>query len=179
MLGRLIRQRMEDMHYAEGVFILAFTALAIAVTLANYLGWALLQPLLTGPGAEDLQLYFALGQLSLAGLFALFCMLGFKPALFVTFDPTLGLTIEQGDKTLHLPPQSIQATSQISALRFHQHYRKYKKTASYFVRLPESLLLLTTDQGPVVLGLNTADQQELMDQLQPQSEKIVFSPLTV
>ncbi len=170
---------MVDMHYAEGVFILAFTALSIALILVNYLGWAFLQPLLADASAESLKLYFAPSQLGLFLRFAAFCMVGYKPALLVTFDANLGLTIEQGEQTLHLPLHRIHSANQISALRFHQHHRKYKKTRAFFVTLPESLLVLSTDHGPIVLGLNESDQQELLTHLQPQEEKIVFSPLTV
>ncbi len=170
---------MVDMHYAEGVFILAFTALSIALILVNYLGWAFLQPLLTDASATSIKLYFALSQIGLFLLFAAFCMAGFKPALLVSFDSSLGLTIEQGDQSLHLPLHRIHSAAQISALRFHRHHRKYKKTRAFFVRLPEFLLTISTDHGPVVLGLNECDQQELLTHLQPKQEKVVFSPLTV
>lgn len=105
-------------------------------------------------------------------------MLGFKPALRVTLEENQLLVLEQGDKIAKIPISSIRAAAQISALRFHRHYRKYQETQSFFVKMPHSLLLLSTDNNPVVIGLSVQAQEELLPLLQPQPEKIVFSSLS-
>ncbi len=178
LLGRQIRRRISDGHYAEGLFIIAFAVFLVGLVIFNYLGWGFIQPLLAGPSAESVMLFFWGGQVGLTLIFFLTCMFGFKPALEVMVDAGKQLKIKQGSNTLNIPLHTIRAATQIPALRFHRHYRKYLETRSFFVQIPSSPVLLTTDGGPVVLGLPQHEQVELLQQLQPQSEKIVFSTLS-
>ncbi len=178
ILGRQIRQRIADEHYAEGVFIIAFAALFICLVITNYLGWAILQSMYAGAPDEAGAITYWIGQVILAFLFLAFCVVGFKPAVHVSFDPQKGLSIKQGRKQADISLQNIRAASRISALRFHRHHRKYSETQAFFVKLPLSLTLLSTDDGPVLLGLSEEENQELITLLQPQSEKIVFSTLS-
>lgn len=175
LLGRLISRRISDTHYAEGVFILAFSILFIALVIANYLGWALLQPYMA---EESNQLLFWAGQLSLGFLFTLFCCVGFKPKVEITYEERNGLTIKQGSESTFIAQEHIRNVSQISALRFHQHHRKYLVTRAFVGKLPDTLLLINTSTGPYIIGLIEPDQSELMGLLQPQSEKIVFPTLS-
>lgn len=178
ILGRQIRRRISDVHYAEGVFIMAFAALFICLVIANYLGWAVLQSMNAGAPDEAAAIMYWIGQVILTLLFFTFCVFGFKPAVHVSFDSQKGLSIKQGAVQEDIPLQSIRAVSHVSALRFHRHHRKYRTTKAFFVKLPASLTLVSTDNGPVLLGLSEDENQELITLLQPQSEKIVFSTLS-
>ena len=183
ILGRQIRRKIADQHYAEGVFILAFAAVFFSLLIANYLGWAIMQDILTNPSnaitqPEVVTMGFWIGQVSLASLFIFGCFLGFKPALTVTFEPNKGLRIKQGKNTVFVPADDIVSATLIPAIRYHRHYAKYHGTRAFFVKLPPALILISTLSGPVLLGLQDADQKELLDALQPQSEKIVFPSLS-
>ena len=178
LLGRQIRRRQTDEHYAEGIFIIAFAILLVGLIVFNFLGWGFIQPFLSGPSAESITLFFWIGQVISTLLFFSVCMLGFKPAIEVKVQENKQLSIKQGKQVLQLPLDVIQSVTQISALRFHRHYRKYANTRAFFVKIPSSLILLNTEEGPIVLGLPQEEQQELLPLLQPQSEKIVFSTLS-
>lgn len=177
ILGRQIRRRITDEHYAEGVFIIAFAALFICLVIVNYLGWAVLQSMYAGAPNESAAITYWIGQVILLFLFSTFCVFGFKPAVHISFDSQKGLSIKQGLEQENIPLQNIRAASRISALRFHRYHRKYSATKAFFVRLPPSLALISTDKGPVLLGLSEKENEELITLLQPQSEKIVFSTL--
>lgn len=183
ILGRQIRQHIKDQHHAEGVFILTFAAVFFSLVIANYLGWAVMQGILANPSynittPETVTMGFWIGQLTLGTIFLLGCVLGFKPALQVKLESGRGLSIKQGERAVFIPAEDIKSTTLIPARRFHRHYAKYRGTQAFFVKMPAALVLIATQNGPVVLGLSDKDQKELLDALQPQSEKIVFPSLS-
>ncbi|MEM8485096.1 MAG: hypothetical protein AAF564_06080 [Bacteroidota bacterium] len=183
LLGRQIRNRITDQHYAEGVFILTFAAVFFSLVIANYLGWAVMQAILINPSnditnPESVTMGFWIGQLALGALFLFGCLLGFKPALMVKHEAGRGLYIKQGKREAVVPTEDITSATLIPAKRYHRHYAKYLGTRAFLVKMPAALVLISTKGGPVILGLSDQDQKELLNALQPQSEKIVFPSLS-
>jgi hypothetical protein len=146
-LGRAIRRRLEDDERAEGVYILCVAFLLIGLVLLFYLAWALYEPaLVTGSGAK----LFAGTQLATGGLVFLTCFLGHKPALRITLSPD-AVALEHGKRSVCLPRHSIHTVTTVTALEFHRHYRKYSQTRVFINNLKAPLVLLKTEEGPVVL----------------------------
>lgn len=179
VLGRLIKKRVKDVHYAEGIYIFSFATLLIGLIIFNYLGWALIQPALASANGEQVAVAFWIAQTALAALFVLFCVIGFKPATQITVDTASGLSIKQGKTQLNIRHSDIESVTSLSALRFHRHYRKYQNTRIFFGRLPRLVMLISTSEFPIVLGLSPEDHRELLTHLQPQPQKIVFPSVTV
>ena len=123
LLGRQIRRRQTDAHYAEGIFIIAFSILTVVMVVFNFLGWGFIQPFLSGPYAETITLSFWIGQVLSGLLFFSLCMLGFKPAISVTVQENKLLTIKQGKQFLQIPLDSIQSTTQISLPQVRKNTR--------------------------------------------------------
>ena len=132
--------------------------------VAFYIAWAFVQPFVEADATGQTAVYYFLAQIgSFVSLFTA-AFLGFKPKLEITIDPHC-LHIKQGDHKLLLLNSEVQSTQVISALQYHQHYRKYSRTKSFYNRLSDHLLLLETENGPVILGVSEEDQATLLETL--------------
>lgn len=156
-LGRWLRRQTGDRRRAEALHLLIGTAYALAVVM-GYFAFSTLWP-----SAAALTNGYALlwmsGSLALAGA----GLIGFRPALSVTCrDDAEELRLTQGERTLMLPYDAIASVEQISALRFHRHERRYAATHVFIGRLGDDVLLLRTERSPVVIGLDTAEEQSAL-----------------
>jgi len=154
LLGRLIRRWVDDRLRSEAVYIVLVTALALAVIMSHYLGWALLRPYL----AESVtrQALFWGGQLTAAALWAAVGLVGFRPGVTVTCSSD-GLEFEQGDRHLAVSYDAINEIDLISGTCYHRHYRRYAATHVFVSHPSGDILLLRTDHGPVAVGLADGD----------------------
>lgn len=140
------------------------SGLALTLLLAQYLAWALLQPAIETAPDGSTALTFWVGQVGMFALIVGACVVGFKPAITVTADED-ALRLQQQDRTLALPYDAIDEVTTITALRYHRHWRRYAATHAFVNHPQEDLLLLHTDEGPVVLGLPPDDHEVLFDHL--------------
>ncbi|NBC19043.1 MAG: hypothetical protein GVY18_17210 [Bacteroidetes bacterium] len=164
LLGRWMRQWLDDERRAEALFIIVLSLLALALLLAQYLAWALLQPAIEAAPEGSTAIAFWIGQVGAVVLVVGFCVIGFEPAITVTADEH-ALHLQQKGTTLALPYDAIEAVDTITALRYHRHWRCYAATHDFVNRPDGDLLLLRTDEGPVVLGLAPDDREALLDHL--------------
>lgn len=142
---------------------MTLTSLVLVLLIAHYLSWALLQTLVSASAAADWQLTFWFGQLASVGVIAAIAFVGVRPALTATCDDDAGvLQIEQGRDALALPYDAIASTAVISARRFHRHYRRYARTRIFVGAIGEAVLLVTTDDGPVVLAFDDPDAHDAL-----------------
>ena len=164
ILGRIIRRSVQDTHYAEGILILTIALLCISIVVAFYIAWAFVQPFVEADATGQTAVYYFLAQIASFILLFTAAFLGFKPKLEITIEPHC-LHIKQGDHRLLLLNSEIQSTQVISALQYHQHYRKYSSTKAFYNRLSDHLLLLETENGPIILGVSEEDQATLLETL--------------
>jgi hypothetical protein len=156
LLGRAFRWWTGDRLRGEALFIVTASGLVLTLLMVHYLGWALLQPMMTGPNATDWQIGFWIGQLVSLALVGGLCLVGFRPELTVRASAD-GLSLQQGDDRLDLSLDDIDEVRMISARTFHQHYRHYARTRVFLGRVASEVLLLLTPDGPVVVGLDSLD----------------------
>ncbi len=149
LLGLAIRKRIEDKSYAEGLYILVLAAILIGAVLAFYLGWALLQPVIQ---TDQDAFVFACTQVGVAIVIFVTCVWGYKPAVEVAYAAD-ALVIKQGPVSHRISRNAVRSISKLSFLDFHRHYRKYRQTLVFSNRSADPLMLIRTDDGPVVLGL--------------------------
>lgn len=163
LLGRAIRGWVGDRLQSEAVFIVALTALTLALLMSHYLGWALLKPYLTAhPGW---QMVFWGAQVGSGLLLAGIGLVGVCPSVQVRCSSDT-VTVRQGDRSRTLSPASIDDVSLVSARRYHRHYRRYAATQVFVSHLPDEVVCLRTDDGPVIVALaDPADQSALLDRL--------------
>ena len=163
LLGRAIRAWVGDRLQGEAVFIVALTALTLALLMSHYLGWALLKPYLTAhPGW---QMVFWGVQIGSGLLLAVVGLVGVCPSVQVTCSADT-ITVRQGDRSCTLSAASIEDAALISATRYHRHYRRYAATQVFASHLPDEVIRLRTDEGPVIVALaDPADQSALLDRL--------------
>lgn len=176
VLGRLIRRSVKDAHYAEGILILTIALLCISMVVFFYIGWAFVEPIITADTSGQAAAYYFFGQLGSFLLLFFVALLGFKPGLEIDVDAHC-LHIKQGKQRMLVLFNEIQHADSISAKEFHQHYRKYINTRAFYNRLSGNLLLLDTDNGPVILGLSEEDQATLRGALRSsasQENKLSF-----
>jgi len=163
LLGRAVRRWTGDPLRGEAVFYLVLSALVLALLMAHYLGWALLQPLMEADATESWQVLFWIGQLASVGLVTAIGGIGFRPGVEVAFDPeTASLHLQQGASERRLGPSDVREATRISAQRYHMHYRRYAATDAFVAEATDDMLLLRTADGPVVLALPSADALETM-----------------
>jgi len=164
LLGRAFRRWTGDRLRGEAFFLVALTGLALIILMVHYLGWALLEPYLSGSWAR--QMVFWGGQLLLGALWAATGLLGFRPGVRVTCTSD-GLEVEQGSRVRSLAYDAIDEIGLISGVRYHRHYRLYAATAVYASHVGDDVLLLRTDEGPIVIALADVEaQRALKDQLE-------------
>lgn len=156
-LGRWIHHRTADPRRAEAYTIIVLGVLALGLLLANYLAWALLQDAILADPDGSVALGFWTVQVTALMVVLAGAIVGFKPPIRVVCD-SQGLTITEHERTLHLPRTDIQSLDTISATLYHRHYRRYAQTQAFVNNMPETLLLLETITGPVVLGLAPEDR---------------------
>ena len=161
LLGRAIRAWRNDRLQSEAFYIVVLTALTLALLMSHYLGWALLKPYLTAHPAW--QMVFWGAQVGSGLLLAGIGLVGVCPSVKVTCSPDT-VTFQQGSRSCSLSPASIDDVALISATRYHRHYRRYAATQVFVSHLPDEVIRLRTDEGPVIVALTGPDdQQALLD----------------
>ena len=164
LLGRLIRGWVDDRLRGEALYLVTLTGLILAVLLAHYLGWALLKPVLTDH--PTWQAAFWGGQVASVLVLLGIGLVGFRPPVRVTCGPER-VTIQQGDQGRTLSPSTLEEVSLISAQDYHRHYRHYARCQVFISALPDEVLCLHTDDGPVIVAMPTAESQAaLIDHLE-------------
>lgn len=163
LLGRAIRAWVGDRLQSEAFFIVALTALTLALLMSHYLGWALLKPYLSAHPAW--QMVFWGVQVGSGLLLAGIGLVGVCPSVQVACSSDT-VTFRQGDRSCTLSSASIDDAALISATRYHRHYRRYATTQVFVSHLPDEVIRLRTDDGPVIVALADAtEQSELLDHL--------------
>lgn len=164
LLGRTIRAWVGDRLQSEAFFIVAFTALTLTLLMSHYLGWALLKPYLAAH--PEWQILFWGAQVGSALLLAGLGLVGICPSVQVQCSSDT-VTFRQGDRSCTLSPASIDDVALISATRYHRHYRRYAATQVFVSHLPDEVIRLRTDDGPVIVALADAtDQSALLNHLE-------------
>jgi len=156
LLGRLFRSWTGDRLRGEALFIVTLTGLALLLLMAHYLGWALLNPVLTAN--PSWQVLFWAGQLASVAVLAAVGLLGFRPGVTVTCTAD-GLQLEQGTRSLKVPYDAVENIEEISPPQYHRHYRRYAATHVFVGAIGDAVLLLRTTNGPVAIALTDADEQ--------------------
>lgn len=171
LLGRWLRRATGDARQAEALLIVALAGLLLLLAGGQTLAWTFLQDTLKAAPRSPEATAFWLAQFGMALGYVLFGLLGFQPPITITCTPSK-LTLRQGARTLVLPYHAITSAVLVSALHFHRHWRRYAATHVFVNRIPDSLLLLRTTSGPVVLGLSAEDQAALLEHLEAQAETV-------
>jgi len=156
LLGRAFWAWTGDRLRGEALYVVATTGLALVLLMTHYLGWALLQPVLTSPPSG--QTLFWAGQLVSVLAWAGLGLVGVRPAVTVTCT-SAGLELEQGRRSREISYDALEAVETVTATTYHRHYRRYAATAVFVGALQDELLLLRTDRGPVAVGLADPDDQ--------------------
>ena len=156
----------------EAWFLFTTTALVLGLLVAHYLCWAFLQATIVNNPDGTTAILFWVGQVGSILVVGAFCFTGFRPALHVTVAPKGDedgdvLALEQGATALDLPLDAIEQVRLISARQFHLYDRRYAATRIFAGRLPDTVLRLTTPEGPVIIALeSTDDNKRLLNVLQ-------------
>ena len=156
LLGRALRAWTGDRLRGEALFIVALTGLALTLLMTHYLGWALLKPVLVDN--PSWQILFWGGQLASVAAWAAIGLLGIRPAVTVECTHT-GLTVEQGSRSRTVAYDAIDAVEMVSARQYHRHYRQYAATDVFVGDHTDDMLLLHTEDGPLIIALDDADDQ--------------------
>lgn len=178
LLGRALRRWTGDRLRGEALYLVIVSSLVLALLMVHYLGWALLQPMMTGPDATDWQIGFWIGQLVSLGVLAAVGIVGFRPPVTVR-SSTDRLVLEQGSDRLSLSFDDVEEVRRISARRFHRHYRHYERTRLFTGRLASEVLLLVTPDGPVIVGLSSLEELgDLYSHLTEETPTLAETPAT-
>jgi hypothetical protein len=156
LLGRALRAWTGDRLRGEALYIVVLTGMALALLMSHYLGWALLRSALTSQ--PSWQIAFWAGQLGTVVLWAAVGLVGVRPGVAVTCTEDT-LTLTQAGRTRTVSPSALDEVRVIAASRFHRHYRRYAATDAFVSAVPDEVVLLRTDDGPVVVALPSPDDQ--------------------
>jgi len=156
LLGRAFRRWVGDRLRSEALFLVTVSGLLLGLLMVHYLGWALLQPMMTGANASEWQIGFWIGQVASVLLVTAIGLIGFRPGVTVQLT-TDGITLQQGNESARLDRDRIDTVRLISARLYHQHYRHYARTRIFAGKTATEVLLLDTDDGPVIVALESMD----------------------
>lgn len=151
-----MQRRVGDARRAEAYYIITLTFLALVLLLANYVAWALLETRILADPEGPVALWFWTGQVGAVLLVILGAVIGFKPEVRIVCGDG-GMDVQAEGKHLQVTRTNIQSFETISATVFHRHYRRYAATHVFVNRMPETLLLLHTTHGPLVIGFSESD----------------------
>lgn len=156
LLGRAFRRWVGDRLRSEALFLVTVSGLILGLLMVHYLGWALLQPMMSGANATEWQIGFWIGQVTSVLLVSALGLIGFRPGVTVKMTADR-LTLRQGSNEAVLERDQIERARLISARLYHRHYRLYARTRIFAGRTASEVLLLDTDDGPVVVALESLD----------------------
>ncbi len=164
VLGRAVRAWVGDRLRGEALYLVALTGLTLVLLMSHYLGWALLKStLLANP---SWQAVFWGGQVGSVLVLIGIGLVGFRPAVRVECHSDR-VELTQGDRSCTLSHSSIRELASISARRYHRHYRRYAATQVFASDFPDEVLLLRTEDGPVIVALSDPEAQAaLFDRLE-------------
>lgn len=159
-LGRWLRRRHADPLQAEVWTLVGLVFLGLFVLTVQYATWVVGQPLLAEPEAAawlwGVQATVLIGAVVVG-------LAGRSPETVFAWDATLpGLRVQQGSRTLTIPRADVAGAELISGQLYHRHYRRYAATCAFVHRVPATLLLVHTPDGPVVLGPPTEAQHQFL-----------------
>lgn len=156
LLGRLVRRWAHDERQAASLYVVAAALMLVVATLAGQWGWVLWGQ--DADGASNLVLFAVqIGGGLLVGCAAL---VGWRRPIHVHADSD-ALTVQCGAESFVLSLDALSSAERITPSAYHRHWRRYAATRSFVNRLPDVLLLLRTDHGPIVLGLSASDLERL------------------
>lgn len=150
-IGRWIRRRCGDSQQAESLHIAAVALTGFGLILAQALSMALLPSTLSQNAA------LLVGALA---VFVLLFLAGRQPKITIEVQ-TEALVIRREARETHLPFGRMRKTSIIDDQLYHRHYRRFARTMAFVNRIPATVLLIDTPEGPVILGVSESEQQEL------------------
>ena len=146
-LGRAVRRYAGDERQAEGLYAVAAALVLVAAVLVGQGVWLVL---------EAAPLTYGIASVLGWGLVAAVCFAGWRPRLRVWADGG-ALRIGRGRESLVLPLAAVESAERVPAADYHRHWRHYAATRAFINRLGAEVLLLRTERGPVVLGLDAED----------------------
>jgi hypothetical protein len=164
VLGRAVRAWVDDRLRGEALYVVVLTGLTLVLLMSHYLGWVLLKStLLANPSWQAVFWGGQVGSvLALIGI----GLVGFRPPVRVTCHSDVAV-LTQGNQSCMLPYSSIDEIDRISARRYHRHYRRYAATQVFVSHLPDEVLRLRTEDGPVIVALSDPEAQAaLRDRLE-------------
>lgn len=169
LLGRSIKKHVNDPRRAESLFVAVLVLLGTGLILIHFLLSSL-----AGPLSADTAAWFWGGQLALFLSYVLTCLVGVQPHVTIRHSEDR-IVIRQDGRERLVPCASIEDVERVSDTTFYRHYRRYENTQSFVNRLPSTVLLLHTSEGPVALGLSEPEQKELLETLR--SSHPISSPI--
>lgn len=156
LLGRAFWAWTGDRLQGKALHLVALTGLALALIMSHYLSWALLRPFFAAQPSWQTMLWIVQ---ALSGLtLGVVGLIGFRPGVTVSYTAT-ALRLKQGGRLHVVTYDDIDQVDTVSATTFYRHYRRYATTTLFVSRLPETVLLLRTPEGPVVVALPDADER--------------------
>ena len=170
LLGRLVRRGARDARQAESLYVVTAALVLCLATLSSQWGWI-------GWGTDpDTAVAYFVAQVVGGVLLVGTCLLGWRPRVVVAAHERK-LDVQQGAEALSLHYGQVASAERITAEAYHRHWRRYAATRAFVGRLPEELLLLRTEAGPVVLGLAAPDLDRLESHLADRVEAPVDARL--
>ena len=154
-VGRWIGRRCGDSRQAESLHIAVTVLVGFGLLLVQAMSWTFFHP------QVGLNLWVSAG--ALVAFVALF-LLGRQPEMTVEMRAD-SLVVRRGASEDRVPLGRIERTSIIDDQLYYRHYRRFARTRAYVNRIPPTLLLIDTTDGPVVLGISESEQQELIELL--------------
>ncbi len=159
LLGRGMRRWIGDERRAENLFIVAVVLGGTGLVLLQFLVMAAIEFPAGGPPA-----WVWAGQLGVLGAFLLTSMIGYQPKIKVTYSGRR-LEIEQAGRSTTINCSDIESAELVSDQTYYTHYGRYARTRAFVNHLPPQVLLLRTENHPIVLGLREQDRDDLLEVL--------------
>jgi hypothetical protein len=162
-LGHLVWRLSDDRLRAEARYYLLAVAAVAGYLALSAVSWAVVN--LGEPPSTQQATAFWIWQIGMGLVVAGLSWIGYQPALHVSLD-SRGLCVRQRRAVLlQVEPGDLGAATRISGDTLQQHYRLYRQSRVFVGAALRRFILVRTTMGPIVLGIDPAEQSEFLDAL--------------
>ena len=154
-----------DRLQAEARFYLYVVTVLVLLVLFNFVGWAFVQDAIrTDPVGTTATVFFGC-QIASALLFALTCVVGFRPSVEITVSGRW-IEIVQGSREDRIRISTIIGLETVPALTFHRVHRRYDGIIEFSGRSGADYVLIRLVDRTVALGLEEEQRDTLYEWLE-------------
>ena len=162
VLGKLIRKRVAGEWKAGSYYILTFIGLILLAVVGQQLAWAFVEETITSNPLGPTAVVFWFSQVAAFGLLIVGALVGFSDEISIEVHRDNLLIRRNNEIALELGLNNSVVVELIEPVQFHRQIRRAEGVHVFANKVTDPVLLLTTDDVRLALGLIPEDRERLL-----------------